>query len=333
MLSRQPRPGAQRHRCAPGAPCPTDPGTPARPPSVRRFERSPLTTPPRVSVVVPHYNDLRGLDICLTLLEQQTVPRDQFEIIVADNASPQGAAVVEAAIAGRARLVVVTDRGAGPARNGGVAQARGEILAFVDSDCQAEPQWLAEGVAALANYDFVGGSVSVLVDDMQHMTPPEAFERVFAFDMESYVRDKGFAGSGNLFCPKAVFERVGGFRAAVSEDTDWSYRATAAGFRLGYCDAARVGHPARRTWDELLSKWKRMNSESFGLFAQGPGGRARWLVRCLLMPASALAHTPKVFATPKLETMGQRLAALGVLYRLRIWRMIDSLGLLAGARK
>jgi hypothetical protein len=76
-----------------------------------------------------------------------------------------------------------------------------------------------------------------------------------------------------------------------------------------------------------------MNSESFGLFAQGHGGRARWLVRCLLMPASALAHTPKVFASPKLETMGQRLAALGVLYRLRIWRMIDSLSLLAGARK
>lgn len=291
-----------------------------------------MTPPPRVSVIVPHYNDLKGLDICLRLLEQQTFPRGDFEVIVADNASPQGPEAVERAIAGRARMVVVSEKGAGPARNGGVAVARGELLAFVDSDCQAEPQWLAEGVAALANYDFVGGSVSVLVEDPARITPIEAFERVFAFDMESYVRDKNFAGSGNLFCPRTVFDKVGGFRTGVSEDTDWSHRALAEGFRLGYCDAARVGHPARRTWAELHAKWRRINAESFGLFGHGAAGRAKWLLRSLAMPLSAVAHTPKVFASDKLDQMSQRLAALSVLYRLRFWRMADSLRLLLGAR-
>ena len=64
--------------------------------------------PPFVSVIVPHFNDLGGLVLCLADLERQTWPRDRFEIVVADNASPQGEAAVAAAIDGRARLVIVT---------------------------------------------------------------------------------------------------------------------------------------------------------------------------------------------------------------------------------
>ncbi len=79
----------------------------------------------------------------------QTYPRDGFEIIVADNASPEGEAAIAALIAGRAELTIVAERGAGAARNGGAAKARGEILAFTDCDCVPEPRWLEAGVAAL----------------------------------------------------------------------------------------------------------------------------------------------------------------------------------------
>jgi len=131
---------------------------------------------PTVSVIIPHYSDLERLDLCLRALEAQTYPRDQFEIIVGDNASPQGEAAVAAAIAGRARLIVVTDRGAGPARNGAVAISQGRLLAFTDSDCVPEPEWLANGIAALSRFDFVGGQVTVLLSSPPHMTPPEAFD-------------------------------------------------------------------------------------------------------------------------------------------------------------
>jgi glycosyltransferase involved in cell wall biosynthesis len=76
---------------------------------------------PKVSVIIPHYRDLARLDKCLTALGRQTYPRDCIEIIVADNASPEGETAVAAAIAGRSRLVVVREKGAGLARNGGVA--------------------------------------------------------------------------------------------------------------------------------------------------------------------------------------------------------------------
>jgi len=80
---------------------------------------------PKVSVVVPHYHDLGGLALCLAALGNQTYPKDRLEVVIADNASPEGEAAVAAVIAGRAKLVVIRDKGAGPARNGGVAASSG----------------------------------------------------------------------------------------------------------------------------------------------------------------------------------------------------------------
>lgn len=283
-----------------------------------------------VSVVIPHYHDLKALDLCLKALARQTYPADRFEIVVADNNSPEGEEAVRAAIAGRARLVVVTEKGAGPARNGGVAISEGEILAFTDSDCVPEPEWLAEGLAALPAYDFIGGRVTVLVDDPRRMSGAEAFERVFAFDFKTYITRKGFTGAGNLFCSREVFDQVGGFRVGVSEDLEWSHRATGKGFRLGYAPRAIVGHPARRSWDELWGKWRRVNAETFGLYRERKAGRILWLLRSLALPLSALAHTPKVFASDQLDNLSQRLSAVGTLFKLRFWRLGDSLRLLQG---
>lgn len=288
----------------------------------------PVADLPFVSVVTPHYRDLAGLDRCLAALAAQTYPKDRYEVVVADNNSPEGEAAVAAAIAGRARLVVVTDRGAGPARNGGVAISRHPILAFTDSDCVPEPQWLAEGVAALSRFDVVGGHVTVLVEDPAHMTPEEAFEAVFAFDFKTYIEKKGFTGAGNLFCSRETFDKAGGFRVGLSEDVEWSRRAVASGASLGYAPGAVVGHPARTNWVDLRNKWKRLNFETYGLMAGRKDRRARWLARSLLLPASAVAHTPKVLLSDKLPGLREKLAALSVLYRLRFWRMFDAIALL-----
>lgn len=285
-----------------------------------------------ISVIIPHYQDLTGLGICLDALEAQTLPRDRFEIVVADNNSPVGMAAVEGVARGRARVVLVTEKGAGPARNGAVAASVGGVLAFIDSDCVAEPQWLAEGVAGLERFDLVGGRVTVLVGDEHAMTPPEAFERVFAFDFKTYIEKKGFTGAGNMFCRRELFDRVGGFRVGLSEDVEWSRRAVSMGARLGYAPGAACGHPARVTWDQLIGKWRRLNVETFGLMEGQPGRRGRWLARNLLMPLSALAHTPKVLRSPALNTGAQRLDALVTLYRLRWWRMVDAIRLLAETR-
>lgn len=295
--------------------------------SVSAESKADLQTAPKISVVIPHYRDVENLKICLHALGAQSYPRDRFEIIVADNGSPDAEAVRAAAVAGSARLVIAPERGAGPARNAGAGAARGEILAFIDSDCVAEPQWLAEGIAALSRFDFAGGKVNVLISDPRRMTGVEAFEKVFAFDNEAYVTKKGFTGSGNLFCPRAVFEKVGGFRVGVSEDVEWSHRATANGYRLGFSAKAAIGHPARRTWPELAAKWKRLTLETYLLATERRGGKLRWFLRSLLLPPSALAHIPRALRDPSLSP-DRKLAAIRVLFAIRFWRFCESLKLL-----
>lgn len=281
-----------------------------------------------MSVIVPHYEDLGGLALCLDALERQTFPRDAFEIIVADNASPAGPEAVAAAIAGRARLVVVTQKGAGPARNGGVAEARGEVLAFTDCDCRPEPGWLAGGLQALSAWDVVGGRVDVLVDDPEAMTPTEAFEYLFAFNNYRYVTRKGFTVTANLFCGRDLFDKVGGFRVGVSEDVEWSRRATRAGWRLGYAPDAVVGHPARKTWAELVKKWRRTNREAYLLRSSTAMGVFSYITKTALLPLSALAHTPPVLLSRKFRKFSDKIACIQILYRLRFWRMRNSMELL-----
>lgn len=279
----------------------------------------------RVSVIVPHYNDLAGLDLCLADLEKQSYPL--HEIIVVDNNSPVGLDAVAAVVRDRAKLVVEMEKGAGPARNGGARAATGEVLAFTDSDCRPEPDWVLHGVEGLAQWDFVGGHIKVLVDDPRRMTPTEAFETIFAFNNERYIKRLGFTGSGNLFCAKTLFDHVGGFRPAVSEDVEWSQRAGAMGYRLGYAPRAVVGHPARRNWEDLVKKWRKTNREAFLLSATRKNGRIRFFLRTLLLPFSILAHAPRVVVSRKLPSVSARIGALYILTRVRMWRLKDAIGL------
>ncbi len=279
---------------------------------------------PGVSVIIPHREALADLDRCLAALEVQTFPRQRFEIIVADNGSAYGIEAVRQMVGARAQVVSVTEPGAGPARNGGVAAARGAVLAFTDCDCRPAPGWLAAGVAALEGAGLVGGAMEVLVDGTGPATDAEAFELAFAFDNHAYVERKGFSVTANLFVRHADFDRIGGFRTGVSEDQDWCLRAGAAGLRIAYAPDALVGHPARRDWPQLEAKWRRIVREQYALARERRFGRLRWLVRTWLLPLSILPHGLRVLGSRRLASARARGLALRGLVRLRLWRFIEA---------
>jgi GT2 family glycosyltransferase len=284
------------------------------------------------SVVIPHYNDPAALDLCLTALEAQSFPRDRFEIIVADNASPCGIDAVRAVVRDRARLVEVPEQGAGPTRNGGAAVADGKWLAFTDSDCVPQPGWLEAGLRALERVDIVGGSMTVLVDRSRPLTPAEAFELVFAFDNQTYVEKKHFSVTANLFVRKADFERVGGFRTGVSEDQEWCLRARAMGLRITYAADAEVGHPARTSWADFLRKWRRLVDEQYLITREWRFGRLRWLVKSWVLPFSIAAHVPRILKSRHLRGMSERISAISALVRIRLWRIVEAHRVLFRAR-
>ncbi len=277
-------------------------------------------------MVVPHLDDLERLAQCLEALEHQTLPRHAFEVIVGDNGSACGIAAVRA-MARSARVVAVAERGAGPARNAAAAVARGDVLAFTDSDCVPDAGWLSSGLAALAGADIVGGAVGVSVSHPLRPTGAEGFELAFAFDNRRYVERLGFSVTANLLAPRGVFEAVGGFRVGVPEDLDWCRRARSAGFTLAFAPEARVMHPARTTQDELARKWRRLTREAFADHVDAGGSRMRWLGRAGLVLVSPFGHAGKILVSPKLPDVRARLVALATLVRIRTLRAAWMLGL------
>ncbi len=276
----------------------------------------------QVAIIIPHYNDVPRLERCLEALMPQVA--DDVEVVIADNNSTDSLEPVTARWP-EVRVVIQTEKGAGPARNAGVEATTAPWLMFLDADCVASPGWLARGREIAEEDAVIGGRVDVF-----HETPPpqsgaEAFETVFAFRMHKYLDRHAFLGSGNLVTTRRVFETVGGFRPAVSEDKDWSQRAAKAGFRLGFDDDFAVSHPSRQDWPALRHKWRRLTSEGFLLDGQGRAGRMKWAVKALLMPASVPVHGAKILRYPDL-TRQEKGRALLTLIRIRLCRLCWMLG-------
>jgi GT2 family glycosyltransferase len=274
-----------------------------------------------VSVIVPHLNDYENLDACLTLLEAQSFPGDRTEVIIADNGSSRGLDAVRAIVGTRGRVIEVAERGAGPARNAGVGASQGDAIAFIDSDCRPDPRWLEEGLAELRLADFAGGRVDVLVEDPLRMTAAEAFESVFAFQNEAYVKGRNFTVTASMFVWRSVFESVGGFENGVPEDKDWCMRAVRQGYRIRFAPKSIVGHPARRTMPELKRKWRRLTIES----CEGARREGRGPILVLARQwAALLAVVPHAFVplvSSRLSGMRNRILAIGALARIRVYRL------------
>src|SRR5262245_1682193 len=103
----------------------------------------------RLSVIVPYHNTELYLARCIESLLSQTLPRSCYEIFLVDNNSSDGSAAIAARYEGVHRLSQ-SKQGAYAARNRGIAGAHGDIIAFTDSDCEVQPDWLEKIVAAMS---------------------------------------------------------------------------------------------------------------------------------------------------------------------------------------
>lgn len=217
---------------------------------------------PFVSVIIPVYNDPIRLKTCLQALEDQTYPKNSYEVIVVDNGSDKS---IEPIVVGfsQARASYEIHPGSYAARNKGISVSRGEILAFIDSDCIPAPNWIERGVVNLLDtptHEIVGGKVEFFFKDSGHPIAVELYDSMLNFDMKLYIERGNFTGAGNLFTFKRVFEHVGYFDRGLKSggDVEWGQRAASLGYKLCYADDARVAHPARYSLAELLAKERRV---------------------------------------------------------------------------
>jgi glycosyltransferase involved in cell wall biosynthesis len=185
---------------------------------------------PLVSVVVPVWNGMPWIEHQLRALTTQQA-FGEWEVVVADNGSDDGTpSCVERWTKDDPRIHLVdasARRGAGAARNIGVAAARGRLLAFCDADDVVQPGWIAAMVDALSNGDLIAGVFDFgALDGKPTPAPAPAATRQLGF--------LPFALSANLAVRREVFEAVDGFREDLSpeEDVDLCWRLQLAGYRF-----------------------------------------------------------------------------------------------------
>jgi len=208
---------------------------------------------PMISVVIPtrDRNDL--LRRCLDRVAPgaQTMPHDQYEVIVTDDSQHSAARDLVSEHYPWARWVSGARRGPAANRNAGARTARGEWLVFTDDDCLPEPGWLAAFAAA-----FTPNATRLEV--LEGRTTCRA-----GFNSPRQTAPVNLTGGQLWSCNFAIrrthFMRVDGFDErypfAHMEDADLQARLLKAGFMIHFVVGAEVDHPPRRLpWGAKLAR-------------------------------------------------------------------------------
>jgi glycosyltransferase involved in cell wall biosynthesis len=251
----------------------------------------PLPALLKASVVVCAYNAAVTLNSCLTSLKDLNYPT--YEVIVVDDGSRDQTATIakEAGV----RLVAIEHRGLATARNAGIAAAEGRIVAFIDADAEADPDWLyhlAETiirrcVVAAGGQNFPPPNGTVLAAALA--AAPGAPREVRAGDDSlDQVCGCSMALDKTKLPKPAPFDPM---YTTAGDDVDFSWNMREHGLELAYAPGAVVIHRQRatiraylrqqigygRAEAALARKYPDQVRRLGGVYGEGRGVIARWL--------------------------------------------------------
>lgn len=222
-----------------------------------------MESKPLVSVIIPVFNDCERLKFCLDALENQTYPKDHYEVIVVDNASQEDIQTVVYQF-GQAIYAFEERPGSYAARNIGISLAKGEVIAFTDADCIPAKDWIEKGVErlySLPNVGLVGGRIALFFKDANQPTAAELYDAfVVGLPQQQFVEESNYGATANVFTSREVIKKVGFFDATLKSngDYEWGQRIFSAGYKQIYANDVCVAHPARDSFDKLLKKTRRI---------------------------------------------------------------------------
>jgi GT2 family glycosyltransferase len=245
----------------------------------------PLPRYPRVSVVVCAYNAERTLNQCLSSLALLDYP--DYEVLLVNDGSCD--ATLDIAEQHEfCRIINQSNQGLSAARNVGAAAATGEIVAYTDSDCVADPDWLTYLVAKMEASRLVacGGPnfpppEQSLVPAAVAVSPGGPTHVLLSDEVAEHI-----AGC-NMAFRRDVLLRLGGFDPiyrAAGDDVDICWRLQDAGHTIGFCPAAIVWHFRRNTVKAYLDQQRGYGKAEALVYANHPlrfnlFGQAKWLGR------------------------------------------------------
>lgn len=224
----------------------------------------------RLSIVIPTYNALKFLDVCLESIINSNAKN--YEIIIVDNGSTDNTIKLirskyNQVLKGSLKIIpLFKNFGPARARNVGVASSRGQFIGFLDSDTIVDKNWSQRALACFrknrstgavqcklllqrerGRIDYVGeflGDKGFLVQLAQHRE----------IDRGQYDKEQNIlaAKSAGMFIRRDVFDRVGGFDEdyfIFVEETDLGWRCWLAGYKVVLCPHSIVYHYFSATKD------------------------------------------------------------------------------------
>jgi GT2 family glycosyltransferase/LmbE family N-acetylglucosaminyl deacetylase len=254
----------------------------------RRFTTSVPFSPerrwPKVSVVVAAHNAAQTLEDCLSSLEKLRYP--DYEVIVVNDGSRDATE----AIAGRfpVRCICTPNQGVSAARNVGMRAATGEIVAYLDSDARADPDWLHYLAVTFMKSDVAGvGGPNIIPPEDDWVAQcvyrsPGGPTQVMLNDQHA----EHIPGC-NMSFRRSALEDIGGFDPRfrmAADDVDICWRLMDAGYQIGFSPSAVVWHHRRPSvkayWrqqvgygiSESILEWKSPNKFN-------PWGHTLWAGR------------------------------------------------------
>lgn len=252
-----------------------------------------------ITVVLCTYNRCRSLAKALNSVAVSTLPQSvEWEVLLVDNNSNDQTREVAAEFCkqypGRFRYVFERQPGLSYARNAGIREAKGHIIAFMDDDVIVEPTWLQNLTASMHNCEWAGVGGRVFPE--WNCPPPQwlltdqwyALGPLPNFDLGPDARELTQPPFGsNMAFRKRMFEKYGGFRTDLgrrpdslmsNEDTEFGARLLAGGERLRYEPSAVLYHPVQKDRTEkgyFLSWWFHKGQANIRQCGVRPGTKYR----------------------------------------------------------
>jgi len=217
-----------------------------------------------ISVIIPAKNASDTIASCLDgVLSQQNLDVE-YEIILVDDGSEDDTG----AIAHEKGVTVIRQENAGPAaaRNAGAHRARGDLLAFTDSDCVPSPNWLYHLTCPFQELNVVGAKGTYRTH--RHGLVPRFVQQEYEYKYRKMAKLENidFIDTYSAAYRRRIFLENGGFDDAFAvpsvEDQELSFRLARKGYRMVFATEAYVHHQhdrdliayAKRKWG--IGYWK-----------------------------------------------------------------------------
>jgi glycosyltransferase involved in cell wall biosynthesis len=190
------------------------------------------------SVVIPAFNEEKNIEACIDSLKNQSVPENDYEIIIVDNESTD--ATAEIARSKGAKVILSKASTVGGVRNDGALHSNSTMLAFTDADCIIPRTWLESASKKISQFPLIGawGGPCKIPDGATWV------QKSWVLDGKEEVRmNRPLAGS-SLIISRELFEKMGKFNEKINagEDTDLSDRLIRAGHKTANIPELSVIH-------------------------------------------------------------------------------------------